>query len=199
MKNEEYWKNHKADWVKSYWDTRDHPHRALILEKLKKIRCGSLCEIGCNCGPNLSRIKEAFPAIQIGGMDINPTAIETAKKLLPNGNFDVSNAEDIFLSDRSVDVVLTDACLIYVRPHKIKEVIKEIRRVVRNNVLFVEFHSKNPLIRLLLRLKGYYAYNYEKLLDKYDFWDIKIEKIPKGSWPDSKGWERFGYIISAKK
>jgi len=61
--DERYWENRKADWIETYWKTITHPHRDTLLEVLNQVEFDSVLEIGCNCGPNLARIKEAFPGI----------------------------------------------------------------------------------------------------------------------------------------
>ena len=197
-KNEKYWKNRKIDWKTAYW-TPEHPHRDLIIEGLKRFNFGSVYEIGCGAGANLYRIHQAFPHTQFGGMDINTEAIMFAKQALPLAQIlDVGVADNIFFSDKSIDVVLTDAAIIYIGKDKIDKVMKEISRIARNGVVLCEFHSKSRLKRLGLRWGSHFsAYDYEKLLTKYGFYDVKVKKIPKESWPILP-WEKFGYIITAR-
>lgn len=195
-----YWQNRKLDWEKDYASTPNHPHRDLIIERLKKIRFKSLMEIGCNAGPNLLRIQEEFPKAQLGGIDINADAIATAQRLLPKWklSLEVRSADNIFFSSKSIDVILTDALLIYIGGEKINKVLSEIKRMARNYVIFCEFHSESWLKRLGLKLvSGYNAYDYKKLLEKHDFWNIQVEKIPRSAWPDLV-WNAFGYIIQAQ-
>ncbi len=196
--HETYWKEREADWKTSYFDTWTHPHRAEILRALNEWKFGSLFEIGCNAGPNLHIIQKAFPNIQVGGLDINEASIETAKQLLgPLAVLQAGKATDIFLSDGASDVIMTDACLIYIAPSEIDRVIEEIKRIGRKYVLFVEFHSISPFKRLGLKLAGnYYAYNYKKLLEKHGFADIEIRKLP--DYWNGEPWKTFGHLITAK-
>lgn len=69
------------EWVMSYWDSQNHSHRPLLLEKIASYSPDSVLEIGCNCGPNLYLIARRFPDIEIRGVDINPRAIEKGKEL----------------------------------------------------------------------------------------------------------------------
>ncbi len=192
-----YWAERKIDWKTQYFDTHGHPHRELILHALAKFRFGSVLEVGCAAGANLLRIKFGFPGIQLGGVDISKDAIEVARQQLPGAHLDVGPAHSIFLSDKSVDITLTDACLIYIGPGMITKTLQEIKRVTRKHIVFNEFHCKGRWQRLkLLWNTGYYAYDYEKLLEKAGFYDIEIQKIPPQAWPGTP-WEQFGYIITA--
>jgi ubiquinone/menaquinone biosynthesis C-methylase UbiE len=203
LKNTKYWKNYwvkrKKDWTKDYAETINHPHRKIIINILKNISWLSLLEIGCNSAPNLINIIKNIPGRQVGGIDVNSDAIETAKKTMPNGFFKVNSADDIMISDKSVDVILSDMALIYVSPKDIDKYIKEIKRVARNYILFCEFHSKNWYNRLVLKLNsGYNAYNYKKLLEKHGFYDIAIQKLTEEDWPGGNPQKTFAYFIIAK-
>ena len=183
--HETYWRERKADWEASYGQTINHPHRDLIIKKLKEIEFGSLLEIGCNCGPNLLRIQKEFPRVELGGVDINADSIAIAKRLLPAHELrlETRSADNIYFSDKSIDVLLTDATLIYIGPDKINKVMGEIARIARKNVILCEFQTRDILKQIACWWKGgYYARDYEKLLKKFGFYDIEIEKIPVGSW-----------------
>lgn len=205
--HKKYWKERQIDWYQSYlagidpatnkpmWD---HPHREIFIWILKSIPWVSLWEVGCGAGANLVKITKEFQGKQLGGSDINKDAIEVAKKIFVGGRFHVESAEDMLLSDNAVDVMLSDAALIYVGPEKIDQALHEITRIARNQIILCEFHGKNWLSRLLFKLKtGYNAYNYQDLLEKHGCYDINIVKIPEAAWPGFP-WNKWGYIISAK-
>lgn len=185
------------DWKQAYF-TPDHPHRQLIIDALRKMKFYSIYEVGCGAGANLFKVLKTFPGTRVGGLDINQDAVDEAKKHLPR-NALVERRSDggIFMNDGSIDVLLTDAYLIYIGPTRINAMIKEIKRVARNHIIFVELHSPSILERLKIRWRGYNAYNYKKLLSKHDFYDIRIDKIPKGIW-DGTPWEDWGHIITAR-
>lgn len=200
-KHKRYWADRKIDWEKDYfWGSITHPHRNLILRVLSRIKFRSVLEIGCGAGANLARIQKAFPGTEIGGVDINPDAIEAAKKLLPDAAvFEVSSADDLFCSDKSVDVVLTDMCLIYLSGRSMRKALREIVRVTRSYVVFVEFHTESFWKRTGLKLAtGYSAPNYKKLLEGQGFYDILIQKFTEGDWPGGDPQKTFGHIITAK-
>lgn len=204
-----WWAARKIDWDAQYVATWTHPHRALIMAALQSVPWVSLWEVGCGPGPNLIRIIKELPmtelqkkvgARQLGGCDVNADAIALAQKMMPAGKFHVESSEDIFLTDSAVDVVLSDASLIYIGPMKIRKVLREMTRVGRNNIILCEFNETSLWKRFWLRWKtGYNAYDYKKLLEKEGCFDIKVIKIPPEYW-DGYPWggpRSFGHIIIA--
>lgn len=206
-----FWAERKINWEQDYMLAVDpvsgkpmwnHPHRALIIAALRTFHWISLWEVGCGAGANLVKIAVDFKInpehqLQIGGSDVNPDAIEAARKFLVGGKFHVESTEDMLLSDDATDVVLSDATLIYIDPFKIKKVIKELVRVSRNRIVLCEFHSTNWLDRWMLRLKtGYNAYNYVKLLEEEGCYDIQVVKMPKELW-DGFPWQPWGAVLIA--
>ena len=198
QKHRRFWKNRKIDWKKSYFNT-GHPHRGVLLRVLGKFQFQSLLEVGCGAGANLANIQANFNT-QVGGVDINPDAIKEAKKELPNAyQLSVGEATALFFSDKSVDVILTDMCLIYLDNKAIKKAMKEIARVARNGVIFCEFHSHSWWKRLLLRLSsGYFAHNYKKRMEALGYYDICFYKITDEMWPGGEPQKTFGYIITGR-
>lgn len=198
-KHKKYWQERNIDWKSAYLSTHNHPHRQMILWALGSFQWFSLMEMGCGPGPNLVNIVRNFKNKQLGGIDVNKDAIELANKTLTGAYFKVGSVEDIPMSDKATDVILSDMCLIYIDPRKIHDTIKEISRVARTSIVFCEFHSDNWWERLQFRLKtGYNAYNYKTLLTKHGFYDIRIIKIPPDMWPGGEPQKTFGYIIIAK-
>lgn len=194
-----YWKNKKADWKVDYLATENHPHRKVIVGALKQIPWFSLLEMGCNAGPNLSAIVRAIPGRQLGGVDLSADAIKVANETFTGSYFRVGSADDVMMSDKSVDVVLSDMTYIYVSPSEIDKYVIEAKRLARNYLVLCEFHSTNWWNRLAVRLNsGYHMHNWEKLLDKHGFYDISLYKLKPQDWPGGGLQEKFGYIILAK-
>lgn len=178
--------------------TPDHPHRELIIKALERLSWRSILEVGCGAGANLVCIRRQWPAAEIGGVDISEGAIAVAQKALPQARFlGVCPADDVFLSDKSIDVVLTDMTLIYTGPLRIRKTFRELMRVSRNNLLLCEFHHKSFWKRQGLRFRsGYHAYDYRKLLEDLGCYNIEIIKIPEESWPGGEPQRTFGCIIT---
>lgn len=200
INHKKYWKNRVIDWNTSYFQTANHPHRWLITEWLKTFRWQSLWEIGVGGGANIYAVLKQFPGSRLGGNDINPDAIEFCKKTFKGGIFEVSSCEDMLLSNKSCDVILSDVTLIYVNPFKIRKVLRELKRIARHRVVLVEFHSNKWYRRLWLRLtSGYWGYDYKELLKKEGFYDILKFKIDSKFYPGaSKIHDEFAYLISAR-
>lgn len=195
--HKDWWAKRKIDWDKHYLQTWNHPHRALIVMALKSFNWLSLWEVGCGPGPNLVRIAKEMPGKQLGGCDVNADAIALAQKTFVGAKFGVNPVDDIFLSDNSVDVVLSDATLIYTGPLKIREALKEMVRVARNHIVLCEFNETSFWKRLWLRVvNGYNAHDYKKLLEEVGCYDIRMVKIPKEYW-DGFPWQPHGFIIVA--
>jgi ubiquinone/menaquinone biosynthesis C-methylase UbiE len=102
------------------------------------------------------------------------------------------------MSDKSVDVILTDMALIYVDPLQIDSYLKEFRRVARSYVVICEFHSKSWWKRQIARLGGYHVYDYQKRLEKLGFFNVQVQHIPDELWPGTDKNTEFRSIITAR-
>ncbi len=202
-----YWRTRSIDWKQAYFDgideasglpVWDHPHRQLLMRELSRLKFGSVLEVGCATGANLYKISQTFPGTELGGIDVSAEAIEAAKSkfsqavVLQQGSF-----EDLFYSDKSADLVLSDAALIYVGPETIHKAIEEMKRVARKYIVLVEFHAPTLWERLGIAWKsGYYAYNYKTLLESHGLYDIEMTPIPERVW--GYPWSKWGRIIIAR-
>ena len=105
---------------------------------LEGIEAGNVLDIGTGSG----LFAEAFlrKGLKVAGIDINPQMIETAKKLVPQGEFKVSDAQTIPYPDRSFDLVFM-GCLL----HEVDDYIKtleEAKRLCRKRVCILEWQYK---------------------------------------------------------
>jgi len=110
----------------------------------------------------------------------------------------VGNATNLPFNGESYDLVLTHAMLMYIPPNRIDRVLREIRRVGYNRMIFIELHSPKWFDRFAVwwdNHRSYYAYDYEKLLAKHYFKRVQISKITAEMWPVNL-WANFGYIIT---
>ena len=197
-KHKRYWKERKINWIKSYTDTWDHPHRNLIVWMLKSIPFYSLWEVGCGGGANLVKLVKELPGRQYGGSDVSEDAIKACKEVMRGGMFHVESGDNLLMSDKSVDVILSDMCLIYVGPMKIRNYLNEFKRVGRNYIVLCEFHSDSWWKRLKARFGGYHVYDYRKILEKEGYYDIMVQHIPEDLWPGADNNTEFRSIITAR-
>ena len=210
------------NWIEAYWNSRDHPHRTFLAEKIGKFSpLRSILEIGCASGPNLYNIARKFPDADLRGIDINPMAVQKGNEWLrqegiSNVKLEVGRVQELSkFADKSFDVVFTDAVLIYISPSEIEEAVKEILRISRAVVL-CEWQLFSAWLALLLnayyglRLKseafksksashgffvGHWVRDYRILFKKFvPKENICISKLPKEMW-DDKGWQTWGAII----
>lgn len=197
--HERWWKKRKKDWSKEF-DTWQHPHRKIIINFLRLIKWDTLLEIGCGTGPNLALISHFFKGKLLAGTDINQEALDFATTKFKNISLRNSSLTDIFMSDKGVQVVLSDMSLLYIGPRDIMKVLNEIKRVATSYVLLCEFNHRNWFKRQWLRIRsGQHAYNYRKLLNKLDFYDITEYKLTEDFWPEmDKTQKEFATIILAK-
>ncbi len=196
--------NKNEDWLIGYWNSKSHPHRKLLIEKISNYSPSSILEIGSNCGPNLYLIAKKFPNVKIKGIDINPMAVKMGNELLKkegitNVELSIGKAGELnqFL-DKSFDVIFTDATLIYIGPDKIKKVIKDMIRIASKALVLLEWHYENQSRDsngLGVYHYGHWKRNYINLLQQFVPKEkINLTKINREIWPD-KNWAEVGYII----
>ena len=138
-------------------------------------------------------------------MDINAQAIKVAEAVLAqegirNAAVFVGRADELrCLGDKSVDVALTDATLMYVGPDKIMRAISELVRVTRKGMIFNEWHlfeANRP------RPYWYYAhwvYDYQRLLGNLPgVKATRVTRLPRGLWSPGGGWDAYGALIEAE-
>jgi ubiquinone/menaquinone biosynthesis C-methylase UbiE len=195
------WYNMGDDWVESYWNSRNHSHRAFLVDKIASYNPQSILEIGCNCAPNLYLLARRFPDIAMYGVDINPMAIKYGKEMLAKENItnvrlEVGNLSQLPFHTHEFDVVFTDAVLIYVLPRDVGQVIEDMVRISRKVLILLERDSGEDTF-------GVYRYgcwerDYVGLLKRFvSEKQISITKITKGIW-DEERWQETGALIEVR-
>lgn len=189
------------NWPQTYVskESLNHPHRQFLIKKISACQFENILEIGCASGPNLYLLSKKFPDVKIYGTDISKEAIKFGEKWLNEQNIknvflSVAKADNLKkFSDKSIDIIFTDATLIYLSPRKIKKSLKEIIRVAKKALILNEWHTETDKSLY----KDHWAHNY-KLIFKELLPEekIKISKIPKELWAGE--WSEYGYIIEAE-
>lgn len=185
------WGEQGLNWVDDYWNSQNHPHRKLILGALETFEPESILEVGCNCGPNLALIRRRFniPDTHLAGVDPSITAIAKAIEELPAINYQVGTASRLPFPDKSFDVIISDAALLYVGPDEINEVVKEFDRVAKKGLILVEWYDAKSTEGVI---KDYHwARNYEKLFKEFEGVSIKLTEE---TWP-TKTWIENGRVF----
>jgi ubiquinone/menaquinone biosynthesis C-methylase UbiE len=105
-------------------------HEAFAGRDQRKLR---LLDVGCGTGRFLDFIKQAWPRLQITGLDMSDAYIRHAKRYLrrSRASFIVGKAEEIPLSDNSQDAV-TSTFLFHELPPKVRRIaLRECTRVLK--------------------------------------------------------------------
>jgi ubiquinone/menaquinone biosynthesis C-methylase UbiE len=199
------WRNRELfyemkDAKSGFLESLSHPHRRFLIRRILFYSpIENALEIGCDSGVNLCLLALEKPDTKLYGIDINKKVIEKGRNIIEE-----MGINNVFLScgradslgsfcDKSVDVVFTDAVLMYIGPDRIYSVIGEIIRVARKAIIFNEWHIKSPDGRKYIY--GHWAYDYQLLLSRYfSPGDVKITKITRELW-DNDEWSSFGHVI----
>jgi len=191
-------------WTQECIETRNHPHRHILLERISSfVPIKGIMEIGCNSGANLYLLAKEYPEVKLCGIDINAKAIKEGntyfkQKGITNVTLFVHKADKLKqFADKSIDVIFTDATLMYIGPDKIRKVIDEMKRISCKGLIFNEWHYED-YSREYLWYYGHWIYNYKSLLADYFSSDnIRISRHPEGLWND-ENWSKFGSIIEVR-
>ncbi len=91
--------------------------RKRLIEQLNVISPTSILEIGCGLGYTTKTLQDAFPKIDVTGMDISDVAIKKARKLFPDLSFICADIRDVLPFEKmesTYDVVILNQLLWYI-------------------------------------------------------------------------------------
>lgn len=147
-----YWNRKPSDGWNTYWDSLAAPHRDALVEALAGVLPvrGSLLEVGCGPGVNLFRVLQAFPEVDVTGVDVSQAAVdngfqrferamaagelpETGRVALCAG--EIPEALDVM---EPVDVVLSCYALAYVHPLDIRRTLEKLLELAERAVVIAE-------------------------------------------------------------
>jgi len=89
---------------------------------------------GCGCGAFLAAFNQSYKNVQVGGLDLSPSAIRFAKEIFPDRKdaFKVGTVENLaFVQDNSYDHAMTFFTFPYVSPKHQCEAVHEMLRIVK--------------------------------------------------------------------
>jgi ubiquinone/menaquinone biosynthesis C-methylase UbiE len=199
---EKWWESRAT--VKEYWDNRGIENKNYLADRLAAFSpIKSVLEIGCASGPNLYVIAKKYPEAKIVGIDINPEAVvygntQFTKESMKNVTLLVGKADEMeHFPPRSFDIVFTNACLIYIGPDKIKEVIQGMLRIMNKGLILLEcycFEEKKDTNGMGYYDSGIWMRNYAALLKQFIPPErIKVTRLPEELWP-MRPWRDYGAI-----
>jgi ubiquinone/menaquinone biosynthesis C-methylase UbiE len=110
----------------------------ILEEMFKGENPGSVFEIGCANGGLLKDLKDHYPDLKVGGMDIS-NCIEKSRKEFGSENFYLGDVNDPWpIADKSFDIVFSVGVLMYMFDPL--SVLREMLRVGKK-VIIAEPHS----------------------------------------------------------
>ena len=185
-------------WAQSYISngSLNHSHRKLLIGKISKYSpFKNVLEVGSASGPNLYLLAEKFTEVDFYGIDVSEKAVRDGNLFFKKRNIknvllrktDVSRLKDFV--DNSMDVVFSDAVLLYVGLDKVGSVLKEMVRISKKAIILCEQHTD---------VESFYddkwVHNYKKIVEKVIPQSETIfTKIPQEVWQGD--WGEYGYII----
>ena len=108
---------------------------------IERHRIASVLEVGCGQGGNLMRIAPYIDPDRILGVDVNPKAVDLARRNVPGSTIVEGPARELPFADRSVDLVFTVTVLIHQPDATLAQVMSEIVRCADRFVLWCEYYA----------------------------------------------------------
>lgn len=192
-------------WAEEYLEENSlaHPVRKIILDRVSA--CApfrAVLEVGAASGPNLYLLSQKYPHAKLYGTDISAHAVRIGNEWfkqrdIPNVTLSAARAENLRrFSDKSIDISFTNATLIYIGPEKIEAVIREMLRVTRKALIFIEYHSENASARGDY-VRDHWVRNYRTLLARHiPERALRLTPLPVGTLGGD--WDALGHIVEAR-
>jgi trans-aconitate methyltransferase len=117
------------------------------------------------------------------GTDISRAAVRDARRNAPGAEIAMESlASLVSYPAKSIDVVLCDAVLMYVPPHKIADAISEMCRLACRGVVISAWTGKPD-------------YNEGAWVHDFEAMGATVTPFPEGSWSDER-WNKYGAIVT---
>jgi SAM-dependent methyltransferase len=202
--DERRWERRSREDVRAYVKLPPLPHREwLATELLRDPSVRSVLEIGAGRGANLEVLAKRSSSVRFEGIDISPESVSEGRDLMQaagrtNVSLSVGNACDLSaFGDRSVDVIFSDAVLLYVGPDKIDVCIREMLRVARSRVVLVELHQADAGAAGRYTRDGWVR-DYVRLLQQIaGSTEVGMTPIPPALRPGGR-WPTLGAMIQIR-
>lgn len=142
-----YWSRQVEKDIRKTWESRKAPNSRYLSRALSGIEFSGLLELGSSCGNRLAVIAADRPSSRFVGLDINRLAVKCGNRWMleegiRNAALEWGRVEDLSAyADGSFDVVFSWAVLMYVRPARILEVLKEVLRVSAKAIVLIEMQT----------------------------------------------------------
>lgn len=142
----QHWAGKDLKIIQSYWESPPATKRSKwFVEQLKNYEFSNIFEVGFFAGRNLHYIREAFPNVQLGGIEVNSKAVKFAKEKLNISaltHLDLHNLDEL---NGVHDIVFTSGVLIHVPPESLKSAVEKICRKAIKHVMHLEQLGNNEV------------------------------------------------------
>jgi len=135
-----YWEQHAAP-LQVYRDSAQAPYRDWVLEALQRDcpQAVTVLEVGCHCGPLLSRLTAA--GYTASGVDVNAEVVAAAVADGHTASVAAIPWDLMAMGTRQFDVVVSSFCLAYISPEDLPATLLQLLRIARCGLVLVEPHA----------------------------------------------------------
>ncbi len=117
------------------WTSAEARFRPALLELVASSPGALIVEVGCGTGTLTWMLAQRFPGARIAGVDLDQEALDLARAKsldgVPAPAFREADARNLPFADGSADVVVTSLFFHHLLPQGKRQVLAEIRRVLR--------------------------------------------------------------------
>ncbi len=140
-----YQQGTKNNFLQRLW----HTHKIKFAKQvIKKIQFQNCLDVGCASGFMVSEISKTFPHAKYFGIDIYDKAIEYARKMYPNINFENASASKIPFRSNYFDLILFYETIEHVENPV--QCLLEIKRILKKDgTLILTMDSGSFLFRIV--------------------------------------------------
>ncbi len=122
--------------------------RSLALENINLDQDSKILDLCCGKGQTTKFLVQYSQ--QVTGLDISPTALNQAKKNVPQATYVESLAQKMPFDDRTFDLVHTSVALHEMTTKELAEIFKEVYRVLKPNGIFTFIDLHQPHNKLFV-------------------------------------------------
>ena len=105
----------------------------------------SLIEFGANVGMNLRAIKNLFPKIKLGGIEINKSASKELSNFIGEENVFNGSIFD-FKTVEKYEVSLIKGVLIHINPEMLPVVYENLYQTSSKYIIIAEYYNPSPVV-----------------------------------------------------
>lgn len=105
----------------------------------------SCLELGANIGMNLRALHLLFPSCRLSAVEINKTAVEELRRLVPIAEVFNGAIQDYAAVDTSHELVFTKGVLIHLNPDALPETYEKMYQASKRYVLIAEYYNPSPV------------------------------------------------------